>query len=286
MVTGNKGEKAAELRIIVISDGTGETATNLMRAAMIQFSEKPALFTRYTNVRTRAQIQAILEEAAIHHDLVAYTIVQNELREYMEGESSKMEVQTIDILGPVLGSLQSYFQSSPKSEPGIYREVNDRYFKRIEALEFTIAHDDGKDVSNLEEADIIILGVSRTSKTPLSIYLGTQGWNVVNIPIVKDIPLPETLKKVNPKKIIALTIDPHQLMQIRKERLERLGQSIQGDYAERSHVFEEVEYANKLFQENRRWPVFNVTGKALEETAAEINKLFLTRLKKRQESNR
>jgi regulator of PEP synthase PpsR (kinase-PPPase family) len=153
--------------------------------------------------------------------------------------------------------------------------VNDQYFKRVAAIEFTLNHDDGRNINSLEEADVVLVGISRTSKTPLSMYLSLEGIKTVNVPIVMGVPVPEKLFQVDQRKIFGLTIDPDALFQIRKNRLTRLGLSNdEGDYADMSKVTEEIEWANKVFAENKRWPVFNVTGKALEETAAEIIKLL------------
>lgn len=268
-----------ELRIIILSDGTGETASQITKAAMVQFSDKDIYFTRYKNIRTKAQVDTIFDEAAIHHDLVVYTIVSPELRDFIALKAGEKSVPAIDLLGPLLSSMAVFFGMSPKSMPGLFHQVNDRYFKRVAAMEYTIAHDDGKELSGLEHADIIILGVSRTSKTPLSMYLSHQGWKVCNIPIIKDFEIPEVLKSIDQRKIIALTISADELTQIRRARLERLGQGDGGDYASMDQIIEEIDYADQIFRKNKRWPVFNVTGKALEETASEIIKLMVSRRK-------
>ena len=153
--------------------------------------------------------------------------------------------------------------------------MNDQYFKRVAAIEFTLNHDDGRNINSLEEADVVLVGISRTSKTPLSMYLSLEGIKVVNVPIVMGVPVPDKLFQIDQRKTFGLTIDPEALFQIRKNRLSRLGLSKdEGDYADISKVTEEIEWANRIFAENKRWPVFNVTGKALEETAAEIIKLL------------
>jgi regulator of PEP synthase PpsR (kinase-PPPase family) len=150
--------------------------------------------------------------------------------------------------------------------------VNEDYFKRIDAIEFTVKHDDGKFAQNLQAADIILVGLSRTSKTPLSVYLSYKGWKVANVPVVKDIPLPESLFTVDQKKIVGLIIDAKTLTQIRKERLIKMGEDPNSIYANPQYIEEEIEYCKSLYRKNRRWPVFDVTEKALEETAAEVEK--------------
>ncbi len=268
-----------ELRIIILSDGTGETAAQITKAAMVQFSDKEIYFTRYKNIRTKAQVEAIFDEAAIHHDMVIHTIVSPDLRDFIAKKAEEKKVPAIDLLGPLLSSMAVFFGMQPKSLPGLFHQVNDKYFRRIAAMEYTIAHDDGRDLSNLEAADIIIVGISRSSKTPLSMYLGQLGWKVCNIPIIKGFLVPEELKNADQRKIIGLTISSDELYQIRKARLERLGSREGGDYATMDQILDEIDYADQIFRKNKRWPVFNVTGKALEETATEIIKVMVARRK-------
>ena len=264
-----------KLKIIIISDGTGETATALSRAAMMQFPDRDVYFTRYKNVRTPEQIDAIFTEAAIHHDLVIYTIVKAELRAYISDVSRRMHVRTLDLIGPTLTAFSNYFEQEPTSEPGLLHAVNDEYFKRVAAMEFTLNHDDGRNLESLHLADVVLVGISRTSKTPLSVFLSQHGIKVVNVPIIHGTELPKELWLIDQRKIFGLTINPDALLEIRKNRLSRLGaQQHTGAYAKTEHVLAELEHANDIFRENKRWPVFNVTDKALEETAAEIMKLI------------
>jgi regulator of PEP synthase PpsR (kinase-PPPase family) len=275
--------KHKDLKIIILSDGTGETASSMTQAAAMQFNDKEVVFTRYKNIRTKLQVDSIFQDAALKHDLIVYTIVSPELREYIVELSDKFNVPSIDLLGPLLSSLSSYLESKPAVRPGAFHEVNDQYFKRIAAMEYTIQHDDGKNVNFLDEADIVILGISRTSKTPLSMYLSLQGWKVCNVPIVHGIPMPPEIFQTNPNKIVGLTIQAEVLQGIRKARLERLGKdsysSNAENYASLEHVVKDIEYANDIFKQNKRWPIFDVSGKALEETATEIIKLINSRKK-------
>lgn len=264
-----------KLKVIVISDGTGETASAITRAAMTQFQDKEIFFTRYKNIRTKEQIDAIFQEAAIHHDIVVYTIVSVELRAYIAELSKRDHVRSVDVMGPLLSVFSNFFEAEPNYRPGLLHAVNDQYFKRVAAIEFTLNHDDGRNINSLDETDVVLVGISRTSKTPLSMYLSLEGIKTVNVPIVMGVPLPEKLFQIDQRKIFGLTIDSEELFRIRKNRLSRLGlANDEGDYADISKVSEEIEWANKIFSENKRWPVFNVTGKALEETAAEIIKLL------------
>lgn len=269
------------LKVIIISDGTGETASSMTRAAITQFQSKEIFFTRFKNVRTKDHIDAIFQEAAIHHDMIVYTIVSPDLRKYVHEISRKEHVRSVDLLGPLLTSFANVFETEPDYQPGLLHAVNDKYFEKVAAVEFTLNHDDGRNLKSLDECDVVLVGISRTSKTPLSIYLSLEGLKVVNIPIILNMPLPEDLVKIDQRKIFGLTIDPDALKQIRQNRLSNLGTNATGDYADSRKVSEEIEWANGLFEENRRWPVFNVTNIALEETASEIIKLLNMRSRNR-----
>ena len=279
-------EQKKNLKLIVISDGTGETATEMTRAAITQFPDREIFFTRYKNVRTTEHIDAIFQEAALHHDMVVYTIVKPELRNYVNSLSKKEKVRSVDLLGPLLQSFANVFETEPDYQPGLLHAVNDEYFRKVAAVEFTLNHDDGRNIKSLEEADVILLGISRTSKTPLSIYLSLEGIKVVNVPMIMGLPLPEKIFEIDQRKIFGLTIDPNTLHEIRKNRLDRLGVNQDGEYADINKVTEEIEWANSIFSQNKRWPVFNVTGKALEETAAEIIKLLNMRKTNRFKQNK
>ena len=268
---------------MIISDGTGETARAVVDAAMAQFKNCNTYFTRYKNVMTREQIDAIFAEASLHHDLIVYTIVQVELREYIGRLSRTQHVRALDLLGPVLTAISNCIEQEPQYMPGLLHSVNDNYFNRVEAMEFTLNHDDGRNLESLHLADIILVGISRTSKTPLSLYLAQHGYKVVNIPMIHGSPLPKDLFKSDQRKIFALTINPDTLEHIRKNRLLRFnlptGKSSEGNYANTQSVLKELEWAEKIFKENKRWPIFNVTDKAIEETASEIIKIMNMRKK-------
>lgn len=269
--------KAKSKRVILLSDGTGETAAQIIKAAMVQFGDQTVHFTRYKNIREQTQIEAICEEAAQNQELIIYTLASPQLRVYLANQANEKKIPCIDLLGPLLKGLAGYFGYEPKSIAGLLHDINERYFQRIEAMEYTIAHDDGKDITGLDKADVVILGISRTSKTPLSMYLSHQGWKVVNIPIIQGFQVPQEIYDIDQRRIVGLTIDPEDLTTIRRNRLSRLGQERGGDYADPDKVNLEIAYADEIFKKNRKWPVFNVTGKALEETAAEIIRLMSSR---------
>ena len=265
---------SSEKKIYIISDGTGETASQMVKAALVQFPDQTPLLTRHKDVRRPEQIEAICEDALESGAMIIFTIVSPELRTVLLRKSHELGIATVDLLGPLLYGLAAQFGYEPRAVAGLLRNVNEAYFQRIDAMEYTIAHDDGRDLTGLELADVIILGISRTSKTPLSMYLSHQGFKVANIPLIMGYDIPPEVKAVDPRRVICLTIDPEELSRIRRARLQRLGSSQGGDYADPHRVYEEVEFAREAYASNRKWTVFNVTGKALEETASEIIKLM------------
>lgn len=265
---------SAAFTIFVLSDGTGETADQMIKAALVQYVRDGLKIVRYKNVRTESQVSSIFEEAIETKAILVYTVVSETLRVFIQKLSSQSGIASVDLLGPLLNLLAVHLKKDPHSQPGLFHQVNEYYFKRIEAIEFTVKHDDGRYTDNLGTADIILVGLSRTSKTPLSIYLSYKGWKVANVPVVKDIPLPPRLFEVDQRKVIGLIIDPDHLSRIRRERLIKMGEDGSGEYANFDRVVEEIEWCRDLFRKNRKWPVFDVTGKALEETAAEIEKVI------------
>ena len=264
-------------RIILLSDGTGETGYQMIQAAMVQFPDYTVQFTRYKNVRSEAQIEAICQDAAVNKDLIVFTLVSPQLRTYLLQKGWEHSIPTVDLLGPLLVGMASYFGYEPKLIAGLLRNVNETYFNRIDAMEYTISHDDGKDLRNLDLADLVILGISRTSKTPISMYLSHHGWRVCNIPLILGFDVPKEVFQIDQKKVIGLTIDPPELATIRRARLQKLGQNNGGDYADLEKINAEIEHVNEIYRKNRKWAIFNVTGKAIEETASEIIKLMTSR---------
>lgn len=262
------------LTIFVLSDGTGETADQMIKAALVQYVRDGLKIIRYKNVRNEAQVASVFEEAHQLRAVLVYTVVSDNLRIFIQKLSEQSGVPSVDLLGPLLGLLSQFLPKDPHSQPGLFHQVNEYYFRRIEAIEFTVKHDDGRYADNLVEADIILVGLSRTSKTPLSIYLSYKGWKVANVPVVKGIALPEKLFQVDQRKIVGLIIDAETLCHIRRERLIKMGEDPSGEYASLDHVIDEIEWCKDIYRKNRRWPVFDVTGKALEETAAEVEKVI------------
>jgi len=265
--------------IFIISDGTGETASQMVRAGLVQYAKQDVHIVKCKNVRTEAQVEPLIEDIAAKGGMIVFTVVSKLLRKYILDLSLQKNILAVDLLGPFLIGLENYFgNATTNPQAGLLHTVDEKYFKRIEAIEFTVKHDDGKTLTAINDADIILVGISRTSKTPLSIFLSHKGFKVANIPLVINTPLPEELFQVDQRKVVGLLIDPDTLLRIRRKRLEKFGQDPGSEYASREHIFKEIEYANQLFKENRRWPVFNITDRALEETAAEIVRIVGSRM--------
>lgn len=265
--------------IYIISDGTGETASTMIRAALVQYADKEVQMIRCKNIRTESQVEPLIDECFERKGFIVYTVVSANLRNKIRELAAVKGLPCIDLLGPLLSNLDAYFGVATASpQAGILRAVDEQYFKRIEAIEYTVKHDDGKTFSELDKADIVLVGISRTSKTPLSIFLSHKGWKVANIPLVLNTALPQDLFQVDQRKIVGLIIDIDSLQRIRKSRLEKFGQDPGGEYASLSHIVQEIEYAHEIFKQNKKWPVFNVTERALEETATEITRIVAARM--------
>lgn len=257
------------LQIFVLSDGTGGTADRAVQAALTQFGLDKAEIRLNANVRSEQRIRRIVDEAKSCGGFVVYTIVTGELRTAI-GEYCRLHgVVALDLLGPLLTELGLRFVDTPSEKPGLFRELNREYFQRIEAMEFAFRHDDGQRTHELDMAEVVIVGVSRTFKTPLSIYLAFKGWLVANIPIILDIPPPAVLDEVDGGKVVALTTESSHLAYLRRARQD-LFRGATGRYAEAGHVQRELNYAQDIFDRHPEWAIVRVTNKPIEEIATEI----------------
>lgn len=264
--------------IFILSDGTGETAATMVRAALVQYAEQEINIIRCKNLRTEDQVLKVIDDCFEKRGMVAHTFASPTLRNKIAEVCIDKSIPATDLLGPLIVTLDDFFGVPSSSQTGLLRQTNDHYYKRIEAIEYTVRNDDGKITNELDKADIVLVGISRTSKTPLSIFLSHKGWKVANIPLVLNTPPPEQLFKIDQRKIVGLIIDIDSLQRIRKNRLEKFGQDPGGDYASLNQIMKEIEYSENLFKQNKRWPVFNVTERALEETASEIVRLIAARM--------
>jgi regulator of PEP synthase PpsR (kinase-PPPase family) len=253
----------------VVSDGTGRTADLVLKTALAQFEGANLQIIIYPEIREAEQIIKVVREASDRNAFIVHTLVSEELRKTIAHYGRQYNVETVDLIWPLLERLSRQLSSTPSEEPGLFRQLNDAYFRRIETMEFAFHHDDGARVHELQQAEIVLLGVSRTFKTPLSIYLAFRGWFVANVPIILDMPLPELIFQVSPERVFALTTDPLRLSALRKNREEKLGGAT-GNYAEVEHVRKELIYARKLYQKQPKWAIIDVSSKPIEEIATEI----------------
>lgn len=256
-------------QIFIISDGTGRTAEQALKAALTQFEDTEVQTNIRPHVRTTQDISEILSEARKVNGLVFHTLVSKKLRESVLEQSRLYDVDAIDLMGSLLAQLSHHFSDSPTEKPGIFHELNKAYFQRIEAVEFTFRHDDGQRTEELNKAGIVLLGVSRTFKTPVSIYLAYRGWLVANIPVILGIKLPETIFKLPPDRVVCLTTDPSHLAELRKVRETHLGGAT-GEYAKLAYIKRELEYANGIYKQQPKWAKIKVTNKPIEEISSEI----------------
>ncbi|XP_059301469.1 probable pyruvate, phosphate dikinase regulatory protein, chloroplastic [Lycium ferocissimum] len=273
--------------IFIVSDGTGWTAEHAVNAALGQFDY--CLVDRVCAVNTHLfsgiddvdQLMEIIKQAAKEGAMVVYTLAEPSMAESAKQACQHWGVESSDILGPLTDAIGGHLGVSPSGLPRWSPErektpLSEEYFKRIEAIEFTIKQDDGALPRNLHMADIVLTGVSRTGKTPLSIYLAQKGYKVANVPIVMNLELPKTLFEINPEKVFALTINPVVLQSIRRARAKTLGfdGELKTNYCDMDYVKQDLEYAGKIFAQNPVWPVIEVTAKAIEETAVIVLRLY------------
>lgn len=255
--------------IYAVSDSLGETAESVIKATTSQFGQKNFDVIRVPYVRNKDDIDKLIEEAADNRAVVCYTIVSPELREHIADEALAYDVEVVDVLGPMLKAIEKTTGLLPRNQAGLIHSLDHEYFKRVEAVEFAVKYDDGKNPVGLLKADIVIIGVSRTSKTPLSMYLANKRIKVANVPLVPELAPPEELFKVPPYKIIGLLIDPYKLNEIRTERLKTMGLSDTATYADVNRINMELAYAKGIMR-RLHCQIINVSNRAIEETAGII----------------
>lgn len=261
--------------IVAVSDSTGETAEAAADAALAQFGRHSENAVRTaSNVRTIAALEDVLRDAKRVGALVVYTLVERELRDAIKDLALAHGVRAVDLIGGLIRGLAEHLNLTPLSVPGLSHELDEDYFKRVAAVEFTVNHDDGKNPQNLAKADLVIVGISRASKTPLSNYIAHRGFRVANVPIVLGLPLPSELGDVDPRRVFALTIDPVVLMKIRQARIEALGMRPDSDYGDIRQIRREINNAKRVFQEHPEWTLIDMSRKAVEEAASNIIETF------------
>jgi len=259
--------------IFIVSDATGSTCEMVVKAALSQFRTINVHLHRVRYVRTEKEILDVLREVMDVDGIIAYTLVSNELRDVINVEGRRCAVPTIDVMGPLLSRFTDYLEISPLAIPGIFRSLDKDYFQRIECIDYAVKHDDGKKMGDLYKADIIIVGPSRTSKTPISIYLAYRDYKIANVPAIFDIDLPEELFQVEQEKIIGLTISPNRLKSIREVRASRYTHIQLSQYTDIELIKTELKRCMQIYKKHN-WKIVDVTSKSIEEAATEIMRLF------------
>lgn len=264
-------------KVFILADGTGETAEKAAQAALTQFRGVEVTTQTFTRVRSKFEIREIMEQAEREGACVLYTIIDEEHRNFVQQLSMELQVQAHDIIGGLVVKLSMYFGEQPLNVAGIKQQLDADYFRRIEAVEFAVKSDDGQSPQNLKRADMILVGLSRTSKTPLSMYLAHKGYRVANVPLVPEIPAPKELFEVDQEKIYALIIDLNSLVRVRHQRLRQLGLPPDAEYAARENIARELRWCREFYARHPTWPVVDTSGRAVEETAAEMVRIMKER---------
>lgn len=265
---------AARFHLHLLSDSTGETLENIAKAALAQFDGVDDVIRHFwPMVRSENHLDRILIDVAANPGLVLYTLVNKDIRLKLENRCRSLGLPAVAALDTVTDALSNMLGQTAQARPGRQHVLDAAYFARVDAIQFTIAHDDGINWQNWEEADILLAGVSRTSKTPTSIYLANRGYKTANIPIVPESPPPDSLYTLKHPLVIGLVTSSDRLIQVRRNRLLSLNQTPDTDYVDEEKVKAEVAYARRMFADNG-WPVLDVTRRSIEESAAAIINLF------------
>lgn len=255
--------------VYVVSDSVGETAEFVVKAVATQFNGGQVDIRRNSYVENEEDIEDVILVAKQGRSIIAYTIVVPVLKAYIDKRAQEEGVFAVDLLNPLMNAFEKKFNKEPNHRPGMMRKLDDEYFRKIEAIEFAVKYDDGRDPRGILRADIVLVGVSRTSKTPLSMYLAHKRYKVANVPIVPEVKPPDELFQIPRSKCVGLIISPDKLNEIRTERLKALGLGSRANYASYERILEELDYAEKIMK-RVGCPVINVSNKAIEETAGLI----------------
>jgi len=265
----------------LVSDSTGETLITVARAVAAQYANVTPVEHVYPLVRSQKQLDRVLDEIEEAPGIVLFTLLEKDLVARLEAKCQEINIPSLSIIGPVMQLFQAYLGAATTGRVGAQHTLNAEYFKRIDALNYTMMHDDGQHVEGLEEADVVLVGVSRTSKTPTSIYLANRGIRTANVPLVPGIPIPHQLEALTKPLVVSLHATPERLIQVRQNRLLSIGAgSGNDDYIDRQAVADEVAFARRL-SAKFNWAQLDVTRRSIEETAAAILKLFTDRQRQR-----
>ena len=264
---------ASFFHLHLVSDATGETLTTIAKAASVQYPQIRAIEHVYPLVRTKRQLERVLQEVQSAPGIVLYTIVNTELTTLLEQRCRELQVPSLHVLEPIMKVFESYLGAPQTPVVAGQHTLDADYFRRIDALNFTMTHDDGRLPEDLSHADIVILGISRTSKTPTSIYLAQRGFKTTNLPIVPAVPLPASLTQAHSAFVVGLVASPDRIAEIRRNRVRFLADRNLDDYVDREQIAQEVTFSRRLCTKNG-WPVIDVTRRSIEETAATIIKMY------------
>jgi len=263
--------------IYLAGDSTGETISKLARASLAQFSREQVEVKTFFMITDKHHLAQIIKQAAEDGALIAFTIIQPLLRDFLIREAERQGMKAIDVIGDFILQLSAFLEEKPAEIPGRQYVLDEDYYRRIEAINFAVKHDDGKTPQGLKLADLVLVGLSRTSKTPLSAYLANQGWKVANVPIHPDMDPPEELlKQVESKRVFGLIIDVEHLVKLRAARLQQLGLEPYAKYADPVTVCDEIEWCRTFYEQHPRWRVLDISSRAIEETAASILRAYQT----------
>ncbi|MDP8993716.1 MAG: kinase/pyrophosphorylase [Pseudomonadota bacterium] len=261
-----------QLHLHLLSDSTGETLEVIAKACLSQFEGVEVIRHLWPMVRSEGHLDRVLDDIERRPGLVLYTLVNNHIRRDLEKKARRRGIHAVSVLDPVVHALSAALGQEATGRPGRQHALDAAYFARVDAIQFTIAHDDGLGSENWEEADVVLAGVSRTSKTPTAIYLANRGYKVANVPLVPESPPPRSLFSLQHPLVVGLTTNPERLIQIRRNRLLSLNQAPETDYVDREAVNAELAFARRIFADNG-WPIIDVTRRSIEETALAIVKL-------------
>jgi hypothetical protein len=259
----------SEFHLYLISDATGETVESVARACLVQFEHTQPIEHIWNLVRSQRQIEDVIADIEERPGFVLYTLVNTEIIAQLQAACRRLKIPCVSVLQPIMSAFGNYLDEEVHAQPGLQHTLDDDYYNRIAAMDFALTHDDGQATWNLEEADVVILGVSRTSKTPTCIYLANRGIKAANIPIVLGHDMPEEVFNLDKPYVVGLIRDTRTLVQVRRNRLRMLAESDETTYADPDQVAEEVNYAKRLFA-RQKWQVIDVTRRSIEETAAAI----------------
>jgi regulator of PEP synthase PpsR (kinase-PPPase family) len=262
-----------QFHIHLVSDSTGETVGSVARAALVQFENVEPEEHVWTLVRTKSQMERVIAGIEEHPGLVLFTLVDDELKDSIKKCCQRLKIPCLAVVAPVVAEISNYIGEKSHGKVGKQHQLDEDYFERVEAINFTLAHDDGQAHWELEDADVVLVGPSRTSKSPTCVYLAYRGLRAANVPYVMDCPLPESLFQLKNPLVVGLTISPDRLQQIRKTRLQSLKQEEETNYVDSENIQAEIEESRKLFRQ-QHWPIIDVSRRSVEETAATIQQYF------------